>query len=241
MYILIFGSTGFIGKNLVPFLSIDNQVDVAKIHDNDSILISKIQKADVVINAAGVSRSEFESDFFLYNIYHSQRLFSIINKFENKMYIYFSSIHYCTDSIYGFSKRYNEFLLKELNYNNKNHFLCLRIPSVFGPGIKPNYVSVVATFCNNIVNKQECNIVEGDKVISLLFINDLLNNIKSKIISKKEKGFELLECFPETVEITVNEVFENIKNIELNGMNFDKKNKFLNDLFVTYNFYLNRL
>lgn len=242
MNILVFGSTGFIGKNLVSFLSIDNMVDVAKIHDDDSILVSKIQKADVVINASGVSRSESENDFFLYNIYHSQRLFSLINKFENKMYIYFSSIHYYTDSIYGFSKRYNEFLLNELDYKNKNYFLCLRIPSIFGAGIKPNYVSVVATFCNNIVNKEESNIIEGDKVIRLLYVNDLINNIKSKIINKKEKGFELIECFPETVEITVRELFETIKSIELNGMNNNNNNnKFLNDLFVTYNFYLNKL
>ena len=241
MNVLVLGATGFIGKNLVSFLSCDNDVDVAKISDDDSFLINKVQKANVIINASGVSRSNTENDFFLHNIYHSQRLFSLINKFENKMYIYFSSIHYSVDSIYGFSKRYNEFLLNELEFKEKNHFLCLRIPSIFGPGIKPNYVSVVATFCNNIANKMESNIIDGEKIIKLLYVDDLMQNINSKIVNKKGNGFELIESFPETVEVSVSELFQAIKNIEFNGVDLNKKDNFLFNLFVTYNFYLNKL
>lgn len=238
MNILIFGATGFIGKNLVSFLSTNNMVEVAKIDDEDLILINKIENADVVINASGVSRSECENDFFFYNIYHSQRIFSFINKFEKKMYIYFSSIHYSSDSIYGFSKRYNEFLLSELDCKEKNYFLCLRIPSIFGPGIKPNYVSVVATFCYNIAHKIESNIIDGNKVLKLLFVDDLIQNINNKIVNKKQIGFELIEFFPETVQISVNDLFNTIENIKFNKADINKNDKFLHNLFVTYNFYL---
>lgn len=241
MKILIFGATGFIGKSLVSFLSTDNKVDVAKITDDSLLLMDKIKNADVIINASGVSRSDSESDFFLYNIYHSQRIFSLINNFENKMYVYFSSVHYSSDSIYGFSKRYNEFLISELEFKRKNYFLCLRIPSIFGPGMKPNYVSVVATFCNNIANKIESNIIDGDKVLKLLYVNDLIENINNKIVNKKENGFELIEFFPETIEVSVWELFKTIRNIELNGLDIKKDEKFLQDLFITYNFYLNKL
>lgn len=241
MKILIFGSTGFIGKNLISFLSENHQIEVAKIDEKDLFLINKIQNADLIINASGVSRSESENDFFLYNIYHSQRIFSFINKFENKMYIYFSSIHYASDSIYGFSKRYNEFLLSELEFKNKNNFLCLRIPSIFGSGMKPNYVSVVATFCNNVANKIESNIVDGNKVLKLLYVEDLLQTINEKIINKKYSGFEMIEFFPETVEISVNDLFETIKKIEFHSGDINNKNKFLNNLLITYNFYLNKI
>ncbi|MCV9927428.1 NAD-dependent epimerase/dehydratase family protein [Flavobacterium sp. LS1R49] len=241
MKILIFGATGFIGENLALFFSTDNKVDVAKISDDNAILINKIEKADVIINASGVSRSDSENDFFFYNIYHSQRIFSLINKFEDKMYIYFSSIHYSVDSIYGFSKRYNEFLLTELDFKEKNNFLCLRIPSIFGPGVKPNYVSVVATFCNNIVNKIDSNIINGSKMLKLLFIDDLIHCVNSRIRNKKNNGFELIELFPETVEISVNDLFQTIKNIGFNGVDINNKDKFLYNLFVTYNFYLNKL
>lgn len=238
MNILIFGATGFIGKNLFSYLSSSNIVEVAKIDDEDLILIDKIQNADVIINASGVSRSESESDFFFYNIYHSQRIFSLVNKFERKMYIYFSSTHYSSDSLYGFSKRYNEFLLSELDFKEKNYFLCLRIPSIFGPGMKPNYVSVVATFCNNIANKIESNIIDGNKVLKLLFIDDLIQNIINKMINKKQVGFDLIEFFPETVEISVNDLFNTINNIQFDRADINKSDKFLYNLFVTYKFYL---
>ncbi|OIV43208.1 NAD-dependent epimerase/dehydratase family protein [Flavobacterium johnsoniae] len=240
MNILVFGATGFIGKNLISFLSQSHQIEVAKIDDEDVALKNKISSADVIVNASGVSRSNCENDFFLYNIYHSQRIFSFINEFENKMYIYFSSIHYSSDSIYGVSKRYNEFLLNELVFKEKNYFLCLRIPSIFGPGMKPNYVSVVATFCNNIVNKLKSNIVDGDKVLQLLYVDDLLHTINSKIVNRTNKGFEMIEVFSETVEITVNDLFETIKKIEFN-FSENNKDKFLNNLFTTYNFYLNKI
>ena len=241
MNILIFGGTGFIGKNLVSFLSENHQVEISKINEGDKILLNKIEIADVIINASGVSRSESESDFFLYNIYHGQRVFQIINKFENKMYLYFSSIHYYTDSIYGFSKRYNEFLLEELEFKNKNYFLCLRIPSIFGPGIKPNYVSVVATFCNNIANKISSNIIDGDKVLKLLYIDDLINVISDRIANKSDIGFELIDSFLETEEITVNELYRCINNIELINGNSNKNKRFLSNLSQTYKFYLNKL
>ncbi|WP_316832388.1 NAD-dependent epimerase/dehydratase family protein [Pedobacter aquatilis] len=236
MNILILGSSGFIGKNLVTNLSCDNDVYIAKIDEDDLLLIEKIQKADVIINAAGVSRSEFEDDFFRYNIYHSQRLFSIINKFENKMYIYFSSIHFGVDSLYGFSKRYNEFLLRESDSKHKNQFLCLRIPSIFGPGVKPDYVSVVATFCNNVATKRKSEVIDGNKILSLLYIDDLINFIKEKI-NNRSIGFELVDFFPFTVEITVNALFETINAIGINKTDTIKENKFLNNLSKTYNFY----
>jgi UDP-2-acetamido-2,6-beta-L-arabino-hexul-4-ose reductase len=237
MNILIIGSTGFIGQNLVSFLSRSNQVEVAKIGEEEMLLFSKIQKADVIVNASGVSRSKSENDFFLYNIYYSQRLFNLINTCEGKMYLYFSSIHYNSESLYGISKRYNEFLMSELDSKNSNYLLCLRIPGIFGPGIKPNYVSVVATFCYNLANRKVSKIVEGDKIIDLLFIEDLIININKFILYKKEKGFEIIDYFPETVSIKVNNLFDLIKKISLNRINSNLKNNFIEKLLITYNYY----
>ncbi|MDO3426250.1 MULTISPECIES: NAD-dependent epimerase/dehydratase family protein [Chryseobacterium] len=238
MKILIFGATGFIGKNLVNFFSVNSEVDTAKINEDETVLLKKIEQADIIINAAGVSRSDSENDFFMYNIYYAQKLFLLVNKFENKMFIYFSSIHYYVETIYGISKRYNEFLLTKLGFEKKNYFLCLRIPSIFGPGMKPNYVSVVATFCHNVIHGKESKIIDGDKVLQLLFIDDLVKNISNKIVNRKENGFDLVNYFPETVEISVIKLFESINKIE---SDFDKiitTNNFSNNLSLTYNYFL---
>jgi UDP-2-acetamido-2,6-beta-L-arabino-hexul-4-ose reductase len=153
------------------------------------------------------------------------------------MYIYFSSTHFNAPSLYGFSKRYNEFLLRDLNFDNKNQFLCLRIPSVFGPGMKPNYVSVVATFCNNVAKNQESKIIDGGKTIPLLHADDLLSFIDAKISNKIGKGYELVESFPDTIEITVAELFESINTIAHQNKKHNNGSRFLNRLTHIYNFY----
>lgn len=240
MNILIIGSTGFIGQSLVSFFSKSDEVEVAKIGEEEIVLFSKIQKADIIINASGVSRSNLEKDFFLYNIYYSQRLYNLINNCKGKMYLYFSSIHYNSESLYGISKRYNEFLMSELDSKKDNYLLCLRIPGIFGPGIKPNYVSVVATFCSNLANGEISKIVEGDKIINLLFIEDLINNINKYILCKEDKGFQIIDYFTETVSIDVNNLFNIIKKISLNQISINSKNSFEKKLIVTYNYYKNK-
>jgi len=237
MRILIFGASGFIGKNLVTFYSSNNRVDVAKISDDENILRGKVEAADVIINASGVSRSESENDFFMHNIYYSQKLFLLVNQFENKMYIYFSSIHFYVDTIYGVSKRYNEFLLSKLDFDKKNHFLCLRIPSIFGPGMKPNYVSVVATFCHNVVSGSESRIIDGDKMLQLLYIDDLIKNIDNKIQNRKKNGYELFDFFPQTVDISVINLFKSINNIQSDSSKIMTTHNFAENLETTYNYF----
>ncbi len=237
MNILIFGATGFIGKNLIHFLSAENSIEVAKLSDDEEILLYKIEQAEVIINAAGVSRSEVENDFFRYNFFYSQRLFMLINKFEGKMYTYFSSIHYYVDTIYGVSKRYNEFLLNDMGFEKKNYFLCLRIPSIFGPGMIPNYVSVVATFCNNISNNAESKIIDGHKILQLLYLNDLIKNIYEKIKKRNRSGYELFDQFPDMREISVDDLFISIKMIAASENKSFNDDLFLQNLSTTYNYF----
>ena len=66
MIITIIGSNGFIGSNLVLNLSDDQRVDklfqiTSKSSSND--LKHAVERSDVVINLAGVNRSENDKDF----------------------------------------------------------------------------------------------------------------------------------------------------------------------------------
>ena len=58
-----------------------------------------------------------------------------------------------------------------------NNIYVLRLPGIFGQGCKPNYNSVVATFCNNIQKDIPIQIHDPKKILQLVYIEDLIEYI----------------------------------------------------------------
>jgi UDP-2-acetamido-2,6-beta-L-arabino-hexul-4-ose reductase len=52
----------------------------------------------------------------------------------------------------------------------------MTIPNVFGPFCKPNYNSVVATFCHKLANQQQ-PIILSDKQVDLIYVGDLVREM----------------------------------------------------------------
>lgn len=236
--ILIFGAGGFIGSNLVSFFEKEYEIIVLKLDADVEILEKSISDADIVLHAAGVTRSDKEQDFFKVNIEFSTQLKLLLAKRNNKKIIYFSSIHYYCEDIYGFSKRYNEYLFGDRLLNQNNFCACIRTPGVFGPGSKPNNVSVVSTFCYNLANNFSSNIVDPEKKLQLIFIDDILKIIQSLILEPMKHGFAIIE--PKSVNIGVGELYTLIKAISL-GENIENRDfvysEFINQLILTYKYY----
>jgi UDP-2-acetamido-2,6-beta-L-arabino-hexul-4-ose reductase len=235
--ILIFGASGFIGSNIASFFENKYSIIRLKIDANFELLKNSIACADIIIHAAGVSRSENESDFFKVNIEFSNRLFLLLSEHKNKRIIYFSSVHYNSDSIYGFSKRYNEYLLRNDILNKHNECICVRTPGVFGPGSRPNYVSVVSTFCYNLANNVASKIIDYDKVIDLIFVGDILRMIESSILKPYSNGFKVIE--PKSVQISVGELYSLIHKISIDK-NIDlTEDGFIKQIILTFKYYKN--
>lgn len=236
--ILIFGGTGFIGSNIIQFFGEYYEIISLKIDAIDDVLEKCIKNSDIIIHAAGVSRSDCENDFFKVNIEFSSRLCWLLSKQHNKKILYFSSIHFNRNDIYGFSKRYNEFLFSNRILNENNSISCIRTPGVFGPGSKPNYVSVVSTFCYNFANNLPSIINDPEKNIELIFIGDMLKVIESILLNTKNLGFTLIET--PAVGISVGELYSIIEKISLNrsiqlAENHDTD--FINQIMLTYKYY----
>ena len=83
----------------------------------------------------------------------------------------------------------------------------------FGKWSKPNYNSVVATFCYNIARNIPVNIFDGEKKIELLYIDDLIKSMIS-IINAKTKSIGLFDIKP-TKKITINNLYKVIKKCSL--------------------------
>ena len=75
----------------------------------------------------------------------------------------------------------------ELQNQFRNKVYILRLPGVFGIGCKPNYNSVVATFCYNTANKINLKIINPEKEIDLLFVDDLCAQLNNLINQKPSK------------------------------------------------------
>lgn len=100
------------------------------------------------------------------------------SKNKNVTLVITSSIQAVRDNDYGKSKLLAENYIKE----NLSNYYIYRLHNVFGKWCRPNYNSVVATFCNNIANDLEITINDESTTLDLVYIDDIcyefLNLIK---------------------------------------------------------------
>lgn len=177
MKILVTGANGFIGKNLVVRLK-EEGIEVDTFLKNESIddLNSKVSNANFIVHLAGVNRPDDIKEFKQGNTDFTRLICDILREHKNKApIIYSSSIQAEKDNPYGVSKRTAEEHLLLLQEERGNQILNYRLPNVFGKWCKPNYNSVVATFCYNIVNDLPVNVNDPTVVINLVYIDDLVN------------------------------------------------------------------
>lgn len=232
--ILIFGASGFIGSSLKQYLENDFEVTTMTITSDLVNISNMIEYNDAIIHCAGVTRSINEDDFFNINFKASALFFSEFGKFSNKKIIYFSSIHYKRDDLYGYSKRFNEFLIKELpNLSNTSAF-CIRTPGIFGPGAKPNAVSVVSTFCYNEVFKKESTINDSKKIIELLYIDDLAQIVR-KLLNSDSLGYAIVS--PDSVKISVGDLYNLIRRLVNEEYVNYNDSKFVQSIVKTINYF----
>lgn len=194
--VLVTGSKGFLGKNLIEALSRQNDIKVqgCDIDTDSSVLASALQEADIVYHLAGVNRPEKEEEFFIGNTGSLQTLLSLIEDLNRMPTIVMSSsIQAELDNPYGRSKKEAEELLFKYSAKTGAPVYVYRLANVFGKWCRPNYNSVVATFCHNIANGLDISIADQTKEIELVYIDDVvssfLNILKNcpKIVSHEHE------------------------------------------------------
>lgn len=194
MKVLVTGSKGFIGKNLVVHFSTLDDVEIVSL-DRDTAF-SDIEKSidgiDYIIHLAGVNRPKDVKEFYEGNTDLTQQLVSLLKSKNLKIpIIYASTTHAELDNDYGKSKKQAEDMV--LEYGNGS--LVYRLHNVFGKWCRPNYNSVVATFCNNIATGQEISIDDRSKELELVYIDDIAYEFKKIITGGKPADQQGNYCF----------------------------------------------
>jgi len=120
MKILVTGSKGFIGKNLITELKNRGYKNIFEFHrDTDKSLLEKYTKeCEFVFHLAGVNRPKNEKEFMEGNFGFTSELLEFLKKYNNKSPILFtSSIQAERDNPYGRSKKAGEELV--FNYSEE--------------------------------------------------------------------------------------------------------------------------
>ena len=190
MKVLITGANGFIGKNLRLFLAERKDIEVICLtREHDALYLSEqLEKVDFIFHLAGVNRPEDPQEFLIDNKDFTQALSAEISKLNRKIsVVYTSSIHAEENdsSPYGLSKRAGEEALFNLEEKYGVSVYVFRLPNVFGKWCKPNYNSVVATFCHNIARDLPIHINDPATSINLVYIDDVIEHFM-KLMEKSD-------------------------------------------------------
>ena len=177
MRVLVTGSNGFIGQNLIVHLNELEIYDVLTFSRENSIVELKelVHQADTIIHLAAENRPEDISAFKIVNTDLTQLLCDEVRSSGRLIPIVFaSSIQADSEKPYGQSKLNAELIFKKLTIETGNPIFIYRLPGVFGKWCRPNYNSVVATFCHNIANGIPIQINEPSKELTLVYIDDVV-------------------------------------------------------------------
>lgn len=175
--VLITGAAGFVGRNLSVALGRRNDVAFRSldVQDTPADLEAALAEADVVYHLAGVNRPETEVEFEQGNAGLTRGIITILERTGRKPLIVVpSSIQADLDNPYGRSKKASEDALLDFNRRTGAPVCIYRLPGVFGKWSRPNYNTVVATFCHNIARGQEIAVSDPNRELELVYIDDVI-------------------------------------------------------------------
>ncbi|SMC54747.1 polysaccharide biosynthesis C-terminal domain-containing protein [Cellulophaga tyrosinoxydans] len=174
----ITGQAGFVGNHLYTTLSLDDTIELIPFErsffEDTKQLENFVSSCDVIVHLAAMNRHEDANVIYDTNIALVEKLIAACEKTKVTPHIIFSSSSQeINDNLYGKSKKEGKEKFITWADHNQAKFTSLTIPNVFGPFGKPNYNSVVATFCHKIAHGEEPTII-NDSEVGLIYINELV-------------------------------------------------------------------
>lgn len=181
MQVLITGANGFVGKNLQLHLAERKDVQVVCFTRSDELsqLSDLVQGVDFVFHLAGVNRPLDPAEFTTGNVDLTQALCQAVCSLAEATgkrvpIIYTSSTQADRDNPYGRSKREAEDALLAAARSHQVQVHIFRLPNVFGKWCRPNYNSVVATYCHNIARDLPIQVNDADARLQLVYVDDVI-------------------------------------------------------------------
>ncbi|MFV8250669.1 UDP-2-acetamido-2,6-beta-L-arabino-hexul-4-ose reductase [Bdellovibrio bacteriovorus] len=213
MKVLITGSQGFLGKNLMVRLRELKKYDVLEFTRDTNVdkLSGLVAQADFVFHLAGVNRPQNESEFKEGNSDLTAELCRVLRESGKSVpVVYTSSIQAELQNPYGQSKKAAEDHLLALK--DLMPVFIYRLPNIFGKWSRPNYNSAVATFCNNIAQGLPISIHNPDAQVTLVYVDDVVTQFLSHLDGTSQaKTYPVVEP---TYKATVGDLARQIESFK---------------------------
>lgn len=239
MKMLITGAKGFVGKNLVMHLKNTENVEILEydIDTKKSLLDSYTKDCDFVFHLAGVNRPKQEKEFMEGNFGFTSTLLTLLKKHNNKAPVLItSSVQAQNDNPYGRSKKAGEDLIFSYAKENDVKVYVYRLTNLFGKWSRPNYNTVVATFCYNVSHGIDIRVNDKNAEICLSYIDDVVIEF-----IKCLKGSPTIKnefcIIPVTYKVSLGYLADTIESFKESRKNLylpDVSDAFISKLYSTY-------
>ena len=261
MNILITGAAGFVGKNLTEALKAirDNKdrrfpdltIGELYLYDlgtDEAVLEEGCRNADFVFHLAGVNRPKDPAEFMEGNFGFSSRLLETLKKYGNTCPVMLSSSIHATcvgsyDGPYGQSKKAGEELFFSYAAETGAEVLVYRFVNLFGKWCRPNYNSVIATFCHNYAHDLPITVSDPAVELELCYIDDLVEEMLCALRGQAHRKGEFC-VVPTAHKVTLGEIVAHLDSFKAQPttllMPEIPNNSFAKKLYSTYLSYLPR-
>lgn len=175
--ILITGAGGFVGRNLVATLRALGCEDLLLFEKDDTLetLADYCRRAAFVVHLAGINRPQDPGEFYRGNAGLTETMLQLLAEHGNRAPVAVtSSIQAALDNDYGKSKRMAEDAIFAHGKATGAPVYVFRMEGVFGKWCRPNYNSVVATFCHNIARGLPIEVRDPAYELPLVYIDDVV-------------------------------------------------------------------
>ena len=225
MNVLITGANGFVGKNLTqrlytlrdhrdrtrPTLQIE-EIFLCTRETAPGVFTEYCRKADFVVHLAGVNRPQDPEEFAAGNTDFTRTLLEQLHKSDNRCPVLLSSSIQASlagryaGSPYGQSKKAAEELLLAYGKETGAGGMIYRLPNLFGKWCRPNYNSVVATFCHHIAREAPITVSDPVAELELVYIDDLIDEILNAMEGQPHRTDGAYCSVPVSYRVTLGEI-----------------------------------